>query len=188
MPKTGHQVRRPTIVRNTSPFSRAEVLAALRMAGPRPSGSLILDLTKSANGYMGWCCSVGGADVSAVGWEHNGVRYWADAHIRARISPTLSEYRLHVGRGRVAWYRVTPWQGLCLLLAHEIMHWRQAVRDGKARCLQIECDRAALRVARKLGLGEVATPLQRTMTRKQERMREQDRLTGGYTYPAEVQG
>ena len=147
-------VKRPTIARNTSGFTRRQIMDALLICGKRPSGSLLLDLTKTEGNTRGWCASVGDPGVVAVTWQYNGTHYAADCHIRLRVN-TLepNKYGLRVKRGMPKLVlTVTRWQALCLLLAHELGHWRQAVRDRKVRCLQLDCDRASLRVARKLGL------------------------------------
>jgi len=149
-------VKRPTIARNTSGFSRREIMDALKVCGKRPSPRLLLDLTSTRANTRGWCASIGEPGIIAVTWRHNGTQYVADCHIRLRVNTIEpNKYGLHAKRGSPKIVMtVTRWQALCLLLAHELEHWRQAIRDGKVRCLQIECDRAALRVARKLGVVE----------------------------------
>ena len=147
-------IKRPTIARNTSGFSRKEVMKALRLVGPKPSASLLLDLTLSHRGtHKGWCLCTTGRIGEFICWDHKGTEYKADCMVRLRIAnrPSIL-YTLRTGRGRRLTLTVTRWQALCLLLAHEIAHWKQAVRDGRGRCLQIDADRNALRIARKLGL------------------------------------
>ena len=144
-------VKRPTIARNTSGFTRREIMDALKAAGPKPSGSLLLDFTKSERvGFTGWCRAY---PKGWVAWQYNGTQYIADCHIRLHL-PTADPYTytLWVGRGKRLTVYPTRWQALAMVLAHEIDHWRQAKRDGTVRCLQIQADRAALRVARKLGV------------------------------------
>jgi hypothetical protein len=144
-------VKRPTIARNTSGFSRREIMDALKVAGPRPSASLLLDLTKSGRAYFTGFCRT--CPHGRVVWRHDGTEYVADCHIRLHL-PTVEPYTYHlmIRRGKRLTIQPTRWQALAMVLAHEIDHWRQAHRDGKVRCLQIQADKAALRVARKLGV------------------------------------
>jgi hypothetical protein len=144
-------VQRPTIARNTSGFTRREIMDALKMAGPKPSGSLLLDLTKSNRAYITGRCRAYPKEWAV--WEHNGTEYVADCHIRLHL-PTTDPYpySLWIGRGKRLLVHPSRWQALAMVLAHEIDHWRQSHKDGKVRCLQIRADRAALRVARKLGV------------------------------------
>jgi len=144
-----HWAKRPTIARNTSGFTRREVMDALKVGGTRPPASLLLDLTKSRRGYKGWCASYPGGWVI---WRTNGTEYVADCHIRLRIAPDADHVTIHAKRGQRVVFSATRWQVLCVVLAHELDHWRQAHRDGKTRCLQVRADQAALKVVRKLGL------------------------------------
>ena len=143
-------VLRPTIARNTSGFTRQEVMAALKVAGSKPSSSLLLDLTKTAYGYKGWCAYY---PEGWVIWTHKSIEYVADCHIRLRVcNADILPYTLRIKRGKKRVVLVSRWQALCLLLAHELGHWRQAAKDGKSRCLQIDADKNAIRVAKKLGI------------------------------------
>lgn len=146
-------VKRLTIPRNSSPLTNDELRRAVKVAAlGRPVGGLLLDALSSAGAYGGWCRTKHGSTAHPV-WDYRGTRYIADGHIRIKLNPRASHYSLHLKRGE---HRVleglTVYQVACLLLGHEMGHYYQALRDGRERCLQIDCDRRSLKVAKKLGL------------------------------------
>lgn len=147
-------VKRLTIARNTSGFTNAEVRQAVKVAAMgRPLHGLLLDLTKTnyKYEYKGWCRTRN--VYSFPMWRHKGIEYLANGHIRVQIAADANTFWFHPKRGQIFHLEgITRWQVLTLLLAHELGHYFQALRDGKSRCLQMECDRRALKVAKRMGL------------------------------------